>query len=79
VNKKTPSQAELDFAALLREQGCKLASMGEEIGRLRAALNQIAEHWGDPMPLSTPDRALVRKWREDYDALRAIARKALDS
>jgi hypothetical protein len=48
-----------------------------EIERLRAALREIEDHWGEPLPLGVPDRVIIRKWMDDYTALKTIARAAL--
>ena len=55
--------------------GLKFAT--DEVERLRAALREIKNHWGEPMPLDAPHKDLMRKWQSDYRALQAIARAAL--
>ena len=52
-----------------------IVSMRE--ARLEAALEKIARHWGDPAPLGTPHKELMRMWMGNYHELQEIANLAL--
>ena len=48
-----------------------------EIERLRLVLVEIAEHWGEPIPLDTPCKVVARRWVRECHAVQNIARRAL--
>lgn len=65
-----------DDPNLLIEAGA-VRQLCAEIERLRAALKGIVEHWGDPMPIGTPPRDLMKMWQRNYLDLKKLARNGL--